>query len=305
MLHVLGAGSLGLLWAARLAEAGMDVRVILRDTQALERWQTAGSRILFEHAGHQRWVTLPAQLPDSHEQPVRTLILATKAYNAAAALHSVAERLTSGAVILTLQNGMGSQQAASLAYPQQQVLYASVTDGAWMPAPRHIIWAGRGTTQIGDPDANPCPASLAQLDRRVVDWQWQPQILPVLWQKLAINCAINPYTALHDCSNGGVASMASEQLPLLIRELHALLALHVPDYTLGELSERIYQVIEKTANNSSSMRQDVHARKRTEISYITGFARRAARQSGLATPVLDDLHRALETHLATLGLPTD
>ncbi|WP_022964065.1 2-dehydropantoate 2-reductase [Halopseudomonas pelagia] len=305
MLHVLGAGSLGLLWAARLAVAGVDVRVILRDAQALQHWQAAGSSVLFEHAGRRCRVPLPAQLPDSQEQPIRALILATKAYSAESALHSVAKRLMPGASVLMLQNGMGSQQAASLAYPHQQVLYASVTDGVWMPAPRHIVWAGQGTTQVGDPDANPCPQWLEQLDREVIDWHWHPQILNTLWQKLAINCAINPYTALHDCCNGEVLERAGKQMAPLIHELHSLLALHIPGYRLTELSERIHQVIEHTANNSSSMRQDVHARRRTEISYITGFTCQAARQSGLETPVLDRLHEALKTHLATLGLPTD
>ena len=35
--HILGAGSLGTLWAARLARAGLPVRLILRDAGAPDR----------------------------------------------------------------------------------------------------------------------------------------------------------------------------------------------------------------------------------------------------------------------------
>ncbi len=35
--HVLGAGSLGTLWATRLARAGVPVRLILRDAARLAR----------------------------------------------------------------------------------------------------------------------------------------------------------------------------------------------------------------------------------------------------------------------------
>ena len=34
--HVLGAGSLGTLWATRLARAGLPVRLIVRDAERLQ-----------------------------------------------------------------------------------------------------------------------------------------------------------------------------------------------------------------------------------------------------------------------------
>ncbi|WP_231703338.1 2-dehydropantoate 2-reductase [Halopseudomonas pelagia] len=305
MFHVLGGGSLGLLWAARLAEAGTDVRLILRDAQALQAWKAAGSSILFEQASKRSRIALQAQLADESGEPIDILILATKAYSAQSALHSVAQRLQQNASILMLQNGMGSQQAASRTFVQQQVLYASVTDGAWMPAPRHVIWAGQGQTQIGDPSGADCPQWLKHIDQQTINWQWHTDILAVLWQKLAVNCAINPYTALYDCDNGQVPTRAGAQFPRLIDELHSLLERQGANVTRAELGNYIDQVITRTAVNSSSMRQDIHARRRTEISYITGYACEVAHQAGLATPLLDQLHGALKTHLATLGLPPD
>jgi len=38
--HVLGAGSLGTLWATRLARAGLPVRLILRDQARLQAYIT-------------------------------------------------------------------------------------------------------------------------------------------------------------------------------------------------------------------------------------------------------------------------
>ncbi|EPN03575.1 2-dehydropantoate 2-reductase, partial [Pseudomonas syringae pv. actinidiae ICMP 19070] len=37
--HVLGAGSLGSLWATRLTRAGFPVRLILRDAARLARYE--------------------------------------------------------------------------------------------------------------------------------------------------------------------------------------------------------------------------------------------------------------------------
>ena len=44
--HILGAGSLGGLWAARLARAGLPVRLILRDQARLSRYRAAGGLTL-------------------------------------------------------------------------------------------------------------------------------------------------------------------------------------------------------------------------------------------------------------------
>ena len=46
--HILGAGSLGGLWAARLARAGLPVRLILRDQARLSRYRAAGGLTLVE-----------------------------------------------------------------------------------------------------------------------------------------------------------------------------------------------------------------------------------------------------------------
>ncbi|PBP58450.1 hypothetical protein CCL19_24430, partial [Pseudomonas syringae] len=41
--HVLGAGSLGSLWATRLARANLQVRLILRNADRLAAYQAKGS----------------------------------------------------------------------------------------------------------------------------------------------------------------------------------------------------------------------------------------------------------------------
>lgn len=301
---ILGAGSLGLLWAGRLASAGHEVCLLLRTPQALQHWQANGNALVFEQDGQRRELAIPAQL-HSTADPMDCLIVATKAHAVPGALGSVHHLLPPGSSVLMLQNGLGSQQYARDLCAQSQVLYASVTDGAWMPAPGHVIWAGQGTTRIGDASGGACPAWLQALPGTVIDWAWEPDIGRVLWQKLAINCAINPFTVLFDCPNGQVPECAGAQLEALLGELQALLLGEGYQKQAAELPCVVADVIRRTALNSSSMRQDVHAGRRTEIDYILGYACRAAARQGLEAPALQALHDAMKTHLAMLGLPTD
>ncbi|HDZ56198.1 MAG TPA: 2-dehydropantoate 2-reductase [Pseudomonas xinjiangensis] len=305
MIHVLGAGSLGLLWSARLASAGIDCRLILRTPSALTEWQSRGSTVLFEHLGQTEPVGIGAECARSSAQPVERVIVATKAYSAAAALASIAHRLAPHCNILMLQNGMGSQQNASLAYPHLKVLYASTTDGAYTKEPGHVVWAGAGITRLGDPQGAPSPIWLQQFVDAGIALEWEPDITRILWQKLAINCAINPFTVLHDCTNGQVPELAGKRLNALTIELRELLGLQGLDISQEELSTMVHDVISRTHSNSSSMRQDVAAGRRTEIDFILGYASRQALLSGLHLPTLQSLYQELRTHLATLGLPQD
>lgn len=303
-LHILGGGSLGLLWAARFARAGIDVRLILHTPQTLARWQERDNRLLLEQHGQVQTLTVSAEPADA-SLPISRLIVATKAWAVAPALESIAPRLQPDSQLLLLQNGLGSQQAASARFRDLRVLYASVTDGAWRRADNHVVWAGTGQTLIGDPQHGPLPAWLELLSQARIDWHWKPDILATLWLKLAINCAINPLSALHDCPNGEVAEHAGADFAPLLTELYALLVSQGLKLSLSELEQRIRGVIAATAANSSSMRQDLRAGRRTEIDYILGHAWRSARQAGLLTPVLDSLYHRLQTHLSRSGLPLD
>ena len=67
----------------------------------------------------------------------------------------------------------------------------------------------------------------------------------------------------------------------------------------------VLRIIEATAQNYSSMYQDVRSGRRTEVGFLLGQACRAARQHGLATPELNELFERLQTLLRCHGLPAD
>ncbi|MBA6418519.1 MULTISPECIES: 2-dehydropantoate 2-reductase [Pseudomonas] len=303
MVHVLGAGSLGLLWIARLQQANQSCCLLLRNSSALTQWQNNSNQLIFEHHGARRVLPVTTEIASQSTGPIDIVVVATKAYAVISALESIRHRLNPGSQILLLQNGLGAQQEVSAAFAQQRVLYASVTDGAWQPSPQHLVWAGQGKTVIGDPDQQPPPPWLERITSSI-EWQWDNDILAVLWRKLAINCAINPFTLLFDCVNGAVPSRAGDWLDRCIEELQLLLAAQGVADT-NELAKQIHDVIQRTASNSSSMRQDLRAKRRTELDYILGYACRQAQQRNIAVPALTRLLQATRQCLADKNLPVD
>jgi 2-dehydropantoate 2-reductase len=278
--HVLGAGSLGGLWAARLARVGQPVRLLLRNPQRLAQYHAAGG-LTFEENGVCQILPLSAEaITDS--APIHRLLLASKAYDAATAARALHARLAPGAEVILLQNGLGSQDQVATLLPQARCIFASSTEGAFRRGDFHVVHAGAGHTWLGTVPPSPAPEWLGELAQAGIAASWTADILGRLWRKLALNCAINPLTVLYDCRNGGL-------------QAHAAV----------DLQAEVERVIAATAANYSSMYQDVAAGRRTEIGYLLGHACRETAQRQLALPRLQALEQRLRAHLGARGLPQD
>ncbi len=300
--HILGAGSLGSLWACRLARAGKAVRLILRDCARLEAYQATGGLTLIEK-GQAQLHAIPAQTVQD-TTPIHRLLVACKAYDAEQAVAQLAPRLVHGAELILLQNGLGSQDAVANQVPHARCIFASSTEGAFREADWQVNFAGHGFNWLGD-QANPvAPEWLDDLQDAAIPHQWTPDILTRLWRKLALNCAINPLTVLHDCRNGGLQEHHCE-VATLCAELAELLRCCGQTEAAQGLSEEVERVIKATAANYSSMYQDVRQGRRTEIHYLLGHACRAASRHHLELPHLERLYRRLLEHLSARGLPCD
>jgi 2-dehydropantoate 2-reductase len=299
--HILGAGSLGTLWACRLARAGKAVRLILRDAERLADYQAAGGLTLVEQDLGSHYA-IPAET-GAAAGPIHRLLVACKAYDAAPAVARLAPRLGAGAELVLLQNGLGSQDEVAEQVPHARCVFASSTEGAFREADWQVRFAGHGFNWLGDP-ANPSvPSWFDDLQQAGIPAQWSPDILGRLWRKLALNCAINPLTVLHDCPNGGLLGHLAE-VDALCDELAELLRrCGQPDAASG-LHEDVQRVILATAANYSSMYQDVRHARRTEIHYLLGHACRAGKRHGLALPRLERLHQHLVDSLTARGLPS-
>lgn len=300
--HVLGAGSLGGLWATRLFRAGVPLRLILRNPQRLADYRSAGGLALIEN-GECRRYSVPAELQDA-PAPIERLLVACKAYDAEAAVAEVAPRLAAGAEILLLQNGLGSQQSIAERWPDSRCIFISSTEGAYRQDGFGIVHAGHGQNWLGDPMNHSEPTWLAELEMAAIPHAWTGGIMSKLWRKLALNCAINPLTVLHDCRNGELLAHRDQLSPICDELSRLLRGCDQPDAALG-LEDEVLSVIEATAQNYSSMHQDVRNGRRTEVSFLLGQACRMAQQRGVASPRLSALLEQLQAFLEHRGLPVD
>ncbi len=276
--HILGAGAIGNLWACHLVTAGFPVSLVLRDSQKLKLFSEQNGVLLDD-----KLYPVTAELAETDTE-ISQLLITTKAQDTESAFNSIRHRVSDTAKIIVLQNGMGSQQWISEQLPHADVVWGSTTDGAWLQTPFSLVHAGKGYTRLGNPNHD--SYWIEELGRGFLKIEQDENIERTLWCKLAINCAINPLTAYYQCQNGELIKNPDylSEMAQLCREVEAVA--NAADIKLfkGPLIEHACEVAELTANNYSSMMQDIRQGRHTEIEAITGYLCRLAEQHQVPTP---------------------
>ncbi|PYH98746.1 hypothetical protein BO71DRAFT_394910 [Aspergillus ellipticus CBS 707.79] len=246
---------------------------------------------------------------------IECLIVAVKAPVTAMALDSVKHRLTPDSTVLLLQNGMGViDEINEKVFPDPQTrphyMQGIVSHGlARRKEPFQIAHTGIGTTILG-----PAMSATSTPSESEADWApstkyllrtltLTPSLVAVaetpsslmLYQleKLAMNSIINPLTAVMNCKNGDLLYNYSftRVMRLLLLEISSVICA-LPElqgipgiesrFSPERLRWMVTQLASKTAENHSSMLQDVLSGKTTEIEYLNGYiVRRGEKDLGL------------------------
>ncbi len=287
---ILGAGAIGSLWACYAQNNGQAVELILRDQASLAAYQAHGG-ISFSTEQQTELLSISACCPETLAHPIQQLLITTKAQQTIAALQSIKAHIHPKAHLVLLQNGLGITEQVQAHFPQALVLQASTTEGAYRASRFAVVHAGRGQTLIGAASIEPrTNTSLTQTTAIAESLSFAPlqvaasaNMAAVLWRKLAINCAINPLTVIHRCRNGELLGnpAALSQISQIVDEILQLSKqLHIDQYVEG-LHQQVLDVAHNTANNRSSMLQDIESGRETEIDAITGYLCRLAAKQGL------------------------
>lgn len=282
--HILGVGALGGLWAGLLALSGQEPCLLLRRLPAEGRQRLSLQRL----DGQNDTFLLPAETAETGTA-IEALLVCLKAYDIAPALAALRPRLRPGALVVLMSNGMGYEDEAADSLAHCHVVFATSTQGAWRRGDGGVVQAGQGECWLGSDGGLPADvrdALMTSLARTSADLKWSEEIQLKRWQKLAVNAAINPLTALLNCRNGELLRPphGPPLLAALCAETETLmraLGLGVGD---DEILTRTRFVAAQTAQNFSSMCQDLRNGRRTELAYINGFLLNQAEKAGISLP---------------------
>ncbi|WP_256383129.1 2-dehydropantoate 2-reductase [Photobacterium toruni] len=296
-ITLLGAGAIGALWAIKLTQQQHKVQLWTRHSET----QTTLHFNELTTPTTTNSYSFSCNIPDDLAA-CELLIITVKAFQVTTALTPLLPYLNTDCVVVIMHNGIGTQSQIKQLLPHNPIIYATTSQAAFKPTPTTIQHTGLGQTSLGaiNQQAQPLSYIAALFNAALAPTQWQANIYQPLWQKLAINCAINPLTAIHQCTNGDLALPCYQsQLDSICLEVAQVMTAEGFLTTQQQLRHQVDNVIKATANNYSSMNRDIFHHRLTEIDYINGYLVQQAQRHNIDTPINYQLWQAIK-HMESL-----
>lgn len=232
----------------------------------------------------------------------RLFIFTVKGYDTEKAVKDILPLTDGDSIFLTLQNGVGNEVVLRTYFPEERILGGITSHGITFQGPGKILHAGKGETVIGalSRDGDPLALEISEVFQCAgMETRVTRNICGEVWAKLIVNAAINPITAITGLKNGEILEFPElrETVKGVVREAEETArasGIRLPDC---DMFAKTLDVIRFTANNRSSMLQDILRGKRTEIDSINGAVVSYAEKVGVDVPLnrlLSALVRAMQ-----------
>jgi 2-dehydropantoate 2-reductase len=285
---IVGAGSTGGYFGARLTQAGRDVAFLVRPARAAALRAT-GLQVLSPRGDFQ--VTPRLVLAGEIDKPVDIVLVAVKAFNLAAAIKDFAAAVGPQTMILPVLNGMKHIDDLQARFGAEQVVGGVCRVSATLDAQGRIVHLAPLHELIyGELDGRRSArieALHAFMSDAGFDAQLSAHIAQDLWHKWILLATLGGICALARGSVGEIAASdgGAEFVRAFLAEAAAVAGAagfapspQAVEFILGVL----------TAANSaltSSMYRDLVAGEGVEAEQILGDLRVRARRAGIATPL--------------------
>ncbi|HEY8663592.1 MAG TPA: ketopantoate reductase family protein [Propionibacteriaceae bacterium] len=286
IIGVIGLGAVGASYAARIADAhpGTELRVVADGPRA-ERLRSEGVVV---NGGRYR---LPVVEPGQHVAPADLVIVAVKCHHLAEAIEQLAGQVGPDTIILSLLNGITSEDALRAAYPEAAIPLAVVVGIDAVRDKTGVRYTTLGWVEFGDPLPGERSAGVVRLERLLADagipYVVKSDMLHALWWKFLVNVGVNQVSALLEAPYALVqtAGSARDLMIAAQREVVAVAQASGVDLTDDDIARFLDVLNTLGPENYTSMAQDALAHRRTEVDQFAGIVVELGGRYGVPTPV--------------------
>jgi 2-dehydropantoate 2-reductase len=293
---IVGTGALATLFAARLAKAGIEVTMLGSWREGLDALHKEGVRLIDAEGGEEKY---PVQVAEdiSGCMGAKYALVLVKAWQTEYVAQQLGECLRDDGLAVTLQNGLGNGEILASVLGEGRVAQGVTTTGASLIAPGVTRVGGEGLVSV---ETHPRLGALVEI---FTEAGFQTEVVSsaqsLIWSKLVINAAINPLTALLNIPNGELLKRPSARA--LMGKLASETALvanaqNIP-LSFDDPVAAAEDVAGRTAQNISSMLQDVRRGAPTEVEAICEAIAQTGKAHGVEAPLNDFFAELIKAHV--------
>ncbi len=241
--------------------------------------------------------------PADEAEPADLLILAVKYTSLDEVLDIMASSVDSHTIILSLLNGISSEDIIAGRYPGVRII-DSIAMG--MDAVREgtdLTYSVHGAIRMGirDNKDEKMAEALADVkdffDKVHAHYVAEPDIRYRLWYKYMINVGINQICMVFNVGYGKALAEQSEELMVMsaaMREVILVAAAEGVTLTEADLHQSLELLRSLDPEACPSMRQDRLAQRKSEVELFAGTMVKLGEKHGIITPANDWLYRRVK-----------
>jgi 2-dehydropantoate 2-reductase len=293
---MVGAGSVGGFFGAHLAKNNPNVSFLLRP-KTLAAVKQNGLTI---RSASGTFTVHPQAASDVRDLPKPDLIiLGVKAFDLDEVMTQIEPVLTEKTVILTLQNGIDTEDRIIARTTRDCVVGGVAFIYSKIAEPGVIDHYKKGAVAIGELMGHESERVLKIRELFTaagIPCHLSKDIRRSKWEKMCWNCVFNPITVLIDDK---VAKALDH--PEMMRVIHQIVdevaavsaAVKVP--LPADMAERVVKATQEIRDIHTSMYDDWKAGRQTEIAYLNGYIVQKGRELGIPTPVNEAMTAMIKT----------
>lgn len=289
----LGFGALGITFVSQFLDAGYPVQVLC-DEGRRERYRKQD----FSVNGRSREFSFV--VPSEISAVPDVVFISVKGYQLTGALPLLEGVIGPETIVLSLLNGISSEEEIGERFGAEKVLPAFVAHTDATRQGNAVTYQSPGRIVFGEPDGTRSPrverveTLLTQVgvDHRVSD-----DIRRMMWWKFMVNVGINQAGAILGASYGSFQRSDScrEVAISAMREVVALAPRYGVDLTENDIHLALEMIAGLAPEGKNSMLQDIEAGRQTEVDLFAGQVCRLGVEAGIATPVNQLFFQMLKT----------
>ncbi len=281
---IVGMGALGLLFGAQLKKTlgPTAVRFVMDE----ERFERHKNDIYTVNGREEKFILQKA----SEATPADLVLVATKYNDLAAALEEMEKLVGPNTVLLSLLNGVSSEDLLAQRYGEEKVVPCVALGMDAVREGSALVYRDPGRLRIGAavPAQKKALAAVRELfDRTKVPYELPADIVRALWAKLIMNVGINQTCMVYATDYGGAFQLpeAREHMLAAMREVMAVAEPAGVKLNEDDFTDALKVLHGLAPRGIPSMRQDALAKRKTEVELFAGTVAALGKKYGVPTPV--------------------
>lgn len=293
-VNIIGMGALGLLYGSLLSKGEDPAKVtFVMDADRYERHKSDSITINGESAAFSI-----AKAEDA--SPADLVIVAVKYPQLAAALDTMATSVGEDTILLSVMNGISSEEIIGGRYGMDRMIHAVALGMDAMHFGSELLYTKEGVLCLGviDPALqDKLNAVTAMLDKTAAAYQVEEDILRRIWSKFMINVGINQTCMAYGITYAGATAPGTAAYMTLVGAMReVILIANAENIALNEQDLLDSIAIMKTLAPyaTPSMGQDRINRRPSEVELFAGTVIRFGKKHGIPVPANEFLYRQVK-----------